>query len=200
MPTCPGSKPVSSSSLPQRSAKQEPEAARGGRNATAASPQRPRRQKRHQLEVVSGGRLRLPNGNIRPPLGTVDQRLGEDSCETCQIGDYAESLLLCEGCDKVCPTEVPSSPPRPPLPYSAALLEAKQTSQTPPALCLIVVAPRSLLHIMSTQRRHAHTATALNLPPMRAGLSYILSRSAAQKGPKRELAVSRLCCSGVHAQ
>ena len=93
-------------SLPTPSSPPQKEAAapsKGDKAGTAeASPQRARRTKRKKLEQLSGGRLKLPNGNVRPPMGTVDRRLGEDSCETCQIGDYAESLLLCEGCDKVC--------------------------------------------------------------------------------------------------
>lgn len=46
-------------------------------------------------------RLPLPHGGTRPPKGEINLALGDEACETCHIGDYAELLLLCEACDKV---------------------------------------------------------------------------------------------------
>eukprot|EP00730_Choanoeca_flexa_P006419 TRINITY_DN12148_c1_g1_i1.p1 TRINITY_DN12148_c1_g1~~TRINITY_DN12148_c1_g1_i1.p1 ORF type:complete len:1645 (+),score=506.32 TRINITY_DN12148_c1_g1_i1:100-5034(+) len=45
-------------------------------------------------------RITLSHGGTRPPRGQVEAELGDEACEECRIGDYADLMLLCDQCDR----------------------------------------------------------------------------------------------------
>ena len=51
--------------------------------------------------VPDSNRITLSHGGTRPPAGEVEAELGDEACEECRIGDFAELMLLCDTCDRV---------------------------------------------------------------------------------------------------